>query len=87
VVPKIGELGEDVLGLIEEGGVDLIVNTPWGRGARTDGYLIRRKALMHGVPCITTLAAAAAAVQGIEAGIRGGARRVTSLQGLYVTRA
>jgi carbamoyl-phosphate synthase large subunit len=42
---------------------------------------------MHGVPCITTLAAAAAAVQGIEAGIRGGARRVTSLQGLYVTRA
>jgi carbamoyl-phosphate synthase large subunit len=87
VVPKIGELGEDVLGLIEEGGVDLIVNTPWGRGARTDGYLIRRKALMHGVPCITTLAAAAAAVQGIEAGIRGGARRVNSLQGLHVTRA
>jgi carbamoyl-phosphate synthase large subunit len=87
VVPKIGELGEDVLALIEEGGVDLIVNTPWGRGARTDGYLIRRKALMHGTPCITTLAAAAAAVQGIEAGIRGGARRVNSLQGLYVTRA
>jgi carbamoyl-phosphate synthase large subunit len=87
VVPKIGELAEDVLGLIEEGGLDMIVNTPWGRGARTDGYLIRRKALMHGVPCITTLAAAAAAVQGIEAGIRGGARRVNSLQDLYVTRA
>jgi carbamoyl-phosphate synthase large subunit len=83
VVPKIGELGGDVLGMIEAGGVDLIVNTPWGRGARTDGYLIRRKALMHGVPCITTLAAAAAAVQGIEAKIRGGARRVNSLQGLY----
>jgi carbamoyl-phosphate synthase large subunit len=87
VVPKIGELGEDVLGLIEEGGLDLIVNTPWGRGARTDGYLIRRKALTHGVPCITTLAAAAAAVQGIEAKIRGGARRVNSLQGLYAMRA
>ena len=87
VVPKIGELGEDVLGLIEERGVNLIVNTPWGRGARTDGYLIRRKALMHGVPCITTLAAAAAAVQGIEAEIRGGARRVNSLQILYATRA
>ena len=54
IVPKIGELGEDVLGLIEAGGVDLIVNTP--RGPRTDGYLIRRRALMHGVPCITTLA-------------------------------
>ena len=87
VVPKIGELGEDVLGLIEAGGVDLIVNTPWGRGARTDGYLIRRKALMHGVPCITTLAGAAAAVQGIEAKIRGGTRRVNSLQGLFAARA
>ena len=87
VVPKIGERGEDVLGLIERGGVDLIVNTPWGRGARTDGYLIRRKALMHGVPCITTLAAAAAAVQGIESRIRsGGMERVNSLQGLYATR-
>ncbi len=87
VVPKIGELGEDVLGMIEAGEVDLIVNTPWGRGARTDGYLIRRKALMHGVPCITTLAAAAAAVQGIEARIRGGASSVSSLQGLYAARA
>jgi carbamoyl-phosphate synthase large subunit len=87
VVSKIGEAGEDVLGLIERGGVDLIVNTPWGRGARTDGYLIRRKALMHGVPCITTLAAAAAAVQGIESRIRGGTVRVNSLQGLYATRA
>jgi carbamoyl-phosphate synthase large subunit len=87
VVPKIGENGEDVLGLIERGGVDLIVNTPWGRGARTDGYLIRRKALMHGVPCITTLAAAAAAVQGIESKIRGGAERVNSLQGLYAAKA
>ena len=87
VVPKIGELGEDVLGMIEGGGVDLIVNTPWGRGARTDGYLIRRKALMHGVPCITTLAGAAAAVQGIEAEIRGGTRRVNSLQNLYAAKA
>ncbi len=87
VVPKIGELGEDVLGLIEDGVIDLIVNTPWGRGARTDGYLIRRKALMHGVPCITTLAAAAAAVQGIESRIRGGMQQVHSLQGLYTARA
>ena len=87
VVPKIGEGGDDVLSLIEDGGIDLIVNTPWGRGARTDGYLIRRRALMHGVPCITTLAGSAAAVQGIEARIRGGTRRVNSLQGLYAARA
>jgi carbamoyl-phosphate synthase large subunit len=87
VVPKIGEGKENVLSFIERGGVDLIVNTPWGRGARTDGYLIRRKALMHGVPCITTLAGAAAAVQGIEARIRGGVERVNSLQGLYAAKA
>ncbi len=88
VVPKIGQKGEDVLSLIDRQGVDLILNTPWGRGARTDGYLIRRKALMHGVPCITTLAAASAAVQGIESRIRGGgAERVNSLQGLYATKA
>ncbi|QYJ14712.1 Carbamoyl-phosphate synthase large chain [Rubrobacter xylanophilus DSM 9941] len=87
VVPKIGEGGKDVLGLIESGGVDLIINTPWGRGSRTDGYLIRRKALMHRVPCITTLAGAAAALQGIEARIRGETRRVHSLQDLYAARA
>ena len=87
VVPKIGAGEDDVLGLIERGGVDLIVNTPWGRGARTDGYQIRRKALMHGVPCITTLAAAAAAVQGIESKIRGGLGRVNSLQSLYAAKA
>jgi len=86
VVPKIGEGGESVLGLIERGEVDLIVNTPWGRGARTDGYLIRRHALLHGVPCITTLAGAAAAVQGVESRIRGGDRRVNSLQGLHATQ-
>jgi carbamoyl-phosphate synthase large subunit len=87
VVPKIGAGDDDVLGLIERDGVDLIVNTPWGRGARTDGYQIRRKALMHGVPCITTLAGAAAAVQGIESKIRGGLGRVNSLQSLYAARA
>ncbi len=87
VVPKIGAGEEDVLGLIERGGVDLIVNTPWGRGARTDGYQIRRGALMHGVPCITTLAGAAAAVQGIESKIRGGLGRVNSLQNLYAAKA
>ncbi|AHY46767.1 carbamoyl-phosphate synthase, large subunit [Rubrobacter radiotolerans] len=90
VVPKIGEDegGRDnVLARIEAGGVDLVVNTPWGRGARTDGYLIRRAALTHGVPCITTLAGASAALQGIEATIRGETRGVNSLQNLYAAKA
>ena len=44
-----------------------MVNTPLGRGARSDGYEIRRAALRAGIPCITTLAGASAAVSAIEA--------------------
>jgi carbamoyl-phosphate synthase large subunit len=44
---------------------DLIVNTPHGSGARTDGYAIREAALVARVPCITTIAGAAAAVHAI----------------------
>ena len=47
----------------KRGAVDLIVNTPLGRGARGDGYEIRRAALGAKVPCITTMAGASAAVQ------------------------
>jgi carbamoyl-phosphate synthase large subunit len=41
------------------------VNTPDGRGARSDGYLIREAAILARVPCITTLAGAFAAVEAI----------------------
>ena len=53
-----------------EGRVDWVVNTPFGRGARSDGYEIRRAALERGVPCITTLAGASAAVSAIESARR-----------------
>ena len=53
-----------------DGRVDFVVNTPFGRGARSDGYEIRRAALEKGVPCITTLAGASAAVSAIEAARR-----------------
>ncbi|HLI39696.1 MAG TPA: carbamoyl-phosphate synthase large subunit, partial [Streptosporangiaceae bacterium] len=57
------------------GEVDLIVNTPFGSpgqtGPRLDGYEIRTAAVRRGVPCVTTVAGLAAAVQGIEAIIRG----------------
>jgi carbamoyl-phosphate synthase large subunit len=57
------------------GEVDLIVNTPFGSpgqsGPRLDGYEIRTAAVRRGVPCVTTAAGLAAAVQGIEAVIRG----------------
>jgi carbamoyl-phosphate synthase large subunit len=65
-VGKVGaEDGNSVVDLVRSGQVDLIVNTPVGRGARTDGYQIRRAAISARVPCITTLAGASAAVQAI----------------------
>jgi carbamoyl-phosphate synthase large subunit len=44
-----------------------VINTPFGRGPRTDGYLIRTAAATAGVPCVTTLPGVFAAVRGIEA--------------------
>jgi carbamoyl-phosphate synthase large subunit len=66
-VAKVSEADDNVGELIRDGRVDLIVNTPFGRGARTDGYLIRTAAAVAGVPCVTTLPGAFAALRGIEA--------------------
>ena len=44
-----------------------MINTPFGRGPRTDGYFIRTASASAGVPCITTLPGVFAAVRGIEA--------------------
>ena len=60
-----------IVGLIHDGEVDLIVNTPYGTGGRLDGYDIRTAAVARSVPCLTTVQALAAAVQGIEALTRG----------------
>jgi carbamoyl-phosphate synthase large subunit len=66
-VRKVTEAGDEptVVDLIRRGKVDLVVNTPQGSGARTDGYLIREAALVSRVPCITTISGAAAAVEAI----------------------
>jgi carbamoyl-phosphate synthase large subunit len=57
--------GPTVVDLVRRGRCDLVVNTPLGSGARTDGYRIREAALVARVPCVTTLAGAAAAVHAI----------------------
>jgi carbamoyl-phosphate synthase large subunit len=67
-VRKVADRGEeaDVVDLIRRGRCDLVVNTPaGGSGARSDGYRIREAALVARVPCITTVAGAAAAVHAI----------------------
>ena len=72
-VLKRSEGSPNATDLIAEGRVDLVINTPFGRGARTDGYFIRTAAAARGVPCITTVPGILAAVQGIEAIRHGGA--------------
>ena len=66
-VNKVSEGEPHAVALIERGSIDLVVNTPLGRGARSDGYEIRRAALGAGIPCITTMAGASAAVSAVEA--------------------
>jgi len=53
------------------GEIDFVVNTPFGVGPRLDGYEIRTAAVARGVTAVTTVQGLAAAVQGIEALIRG----------------
>jgi carbamoyl-phosphate synthase large subunit len=66
-VRKVTEGGEGptVVDLLRRGRCDLVINTPQGSGARTDGYRIRDAALTARIPCITTLSGAAAAVLAI----------------------
>jgi carbamoyl-phosphate synthase large subunit len=71
-----------VVDWIARGDVDLVVNTPTGSGARSDGYEIRSVATAQGIPCITTLTGALAAVRAIRAA-RDGEPEVLSLQELH----
>jgi carbamoyl-phosphate synthase large subunit len=67
VVGKFSDGPGNVVEKIMAGEVDLVLNTPWGSGGpRLDGYEIRTAAVAAGIPCLTTVQAAAAAVQGIE---------------------
>jgi carbamoyl-phosphate synthase large subunit len=83
VVAKVGESGAaDAVDLIASGRVQLVVNTPRGRGPRADGLHIRSAALAHQVPCLTTVAAARAASTGM-ADWREHGLSVVSLQEVY----
>jgi len=83
---KIGEGSPHVVDWIERGDVDLVVNTPTGSGARTDGWEIRRAAVAHGIPCLTTLAAGVSAARAIARARRDGEPEVLCLQELHGAR-
>ncbi len=80
-IRKIREGRPNLLDHLANGTIDLIVNTPSGKGARTDEGRIRASAVSHGVPCITTIAGARAAVAAMER-LREGKLNVYALQDL-----
>ncbi len=79
---KVGEGSPHVVDWIERGNVDLVINTPVGTGARSDGYEIRAAAVARGIPCITTMAGGIAAARAIRAA-QSGAPKVVSLQEIH----
>ncbi|MEA2281055.1 MAG: carbamoyl-phosphate synthase large subunit [Solirubrobacteraceae bacterium] len=79
---KIGDGSPHVVDWIEGGDVGLVINTPTGTAARSDGYEIRRAAVARGIPCITTISGGMAATRAIAAA-RAGAPPVVSLQELH----
>ena len=85
IVRKIHEGRPNLLDHLANGAIALIVNTPSGKGARTDEGRIRAAAVSHGIPCITTIAGAKAAVAALER-LRAGNLDVYALQDLLRLR-
>ncbi|MFM7684972.1 MAG: carbamoyl phosphate synthase large subunit, partial [Actinomycetota bacterium] len=80
VVGKISDgHGINAVKLIESGQIDFVINTPQGRGGRTDGEQIRKAANTHRVSSVTTVEAALAAAQGMGE-MAGSELQVRSLQ-------
>ncbi len=78
-VYKVGEGRPNVVDRIINGDIDWIVNTPLGVSSKYDERAIRRSAIEHSLPIMTTLAAARAGVQAIQA-LRTGATHISALQ-------
>lgn len=70
---------ESAVDLIESGEINLVINTPFGRDSKKDGWFIRSSAVARGIPCITTVPGLRAAVAGIKA-LRNGPISTKSLQ-------
>ncbi|MEJ6761503.1 MAG: carbamoyl-phosphate synthase large subunit [Candidatus Planktophila sp.] len=76
----VGPMGEKtVVAMLNAGEIDLVINTPVGRGTRADGWAIRTAAVQRSIPIITTTAGFIAAVEGIRA-IQAGDLSVTPIQ-------
>ncbi len=67
VIGKHSERQSDLLNLIKDVKIKLIINTPSGQASQSDMRVIRASAILHNIPCITTIQGAWSAVNGIEA--------------------
>jgi len=85
-VQKLHQGRPHVVDHLKNGDIDLVINTPLGGDAYREDAEIRRAALAHRVPCITTLSGALAAAEGIAA-LRRGALSLVPLQGLATAPA
>jgi carbamoyl-phosphate synthase large subunit len=83
-INKIADGSPHVVDYIRNREVDLVINTPTGGGARSDGYEIRTAAVRQGIPCLTTMTGASAATRAIFATRTGGAEP-RSLQELHAS--
>jgi carbamoyl-phosphate synthase large subunit len=79
-IHKVHEGRPNVVDAIKNGEIALVINTPFGRETRGDGYHIRTAASNHSVPSITTLQAAQSIVQALEAITDGATLDVCALQ-------
>ncbi len=84
-VPKIQEGRPNLLDRLKNDEIALVINTPSGKGTRTDEAKIRSAAVVHGVTCITTIAAAHAAVEACRA-LRQRELTVSALQDRFPRR-
>jgi carbamoyl-phosphate synthase large subunit len=70
-VQKLHEGRPNIDDAIKNGEIQLVVNTPAGKLSATDDSYIRKSAIRHKIPYITTVAAALATAAGIEARQKG----------------
>lgn len=76
---KTGIENKSAVDLIESGEINLVINTPFGRDSKKDGWFIRSSAVARGIACITTIPGLKAAVSGIKS-LRNGPISTKSLQ-------
>ncbi|MCQ2397280.1 MAG: hypothetical protein MJ106_06255, partial [Lentisphaeria bacterium] len=70
-VAKIGEGRPDILDELKNGRIQLVINTPIGKSSQIDDSYIRKNAIKYGVQYVTTVAAAIACANGINAKLHG----------------